>query len=60
MPKKIKWVDVGNGVRINAELVDEIRNDRIILNTGETIFINEFDNNNKYFTDLYESYGRND
>lgn len=60
MPKKIKWVDVGNGVRINAELVDEIRNDRIILNTGEIIFINEFDNNNKYFTDLYESYGRDD
>lgn len=53
MSKKKKFVYVGNGVSINADLVDEIRKDRIILNNGEVIFINEFDKVPNYRDDLY-------
>ena len=57
MSKKKKFVSVGNGVRINADLVDQIKKDRIILNNGETIFINEFDKVPNYRDDLYGSKG---
>lgn len=53
MSKKKKFINVGNGVSINADLVDEIRKDRIILNNGEVIFINEFDKVPNYRDDLY-------
>lgn len=53
MAKKKKFINVGNGVSINADLVDEIRKDRIILNNGEVIFINEFDKVPNYRDDLY-------
>ena len=62
MSKKKKFINVGNGVSINADLVDEIRKDRIILNNGEVIFINEFDKVPNYRDDLYgikgDNYGR--
>lgn len=53
MSKNKKFINVGNGVSINADLVDEIRKDRIILNNGEVIFINEFDKVPNYRDDLY-------
>lgn len=53
MSKKKKFVDVGNGVRINADLVEEIKKDRIVLYSGEIIFINEFDKVPNYRDDLY-------
>lgn len=57
MSKKKKFINVGNGVSINADLVDEIRKDRIILNNGEVIFINEFDKVPNYRDDLYGNKG---
>lgn len=57
MSKKKKFVNVGNGVHINADLVDQIKKDRIILNNGEVIFINEFDKVPNYRDDLYGSKG---
>ena len=53
MSKKKKFINVGNGVYINADLVEEIRKDRVILVNGETIFINEFDKVPNYRDDLY-------
>lgn len=53
MPKKKKFVYAGNGVSINADLVEEIQKDRIILNNGEVIFFNEFDKVPNYRDDLY-------
>lgn len=55
---KIRFIDVGNGVRINADLVDEIKEDRIILYNGEVIFYNEFPKVERYVRSLYDSYGR--
>lgn len=59
MSKKKKFIDVGNGVRINADLVKEIEKDRIVLNSGEVIFINEFDKVPNYRDDLYGVKGDN-
>lgn len=59
MSKKKKFINVGNGVSINADLVEEIRKDRVILNNGETIFINEFDKVPNYRDDLYGIKGDN-
>ena len=53
MSKKKKFVYVGNGVSINADLVDEIQKDRVVLTNGEVIFINEFDKAPNYRDDLY-------
>lgn len=53
MSKKKKFIDVGNGVRINADLVEQIKKDRIVLYSGEIIFINEFDKVPNYRDDLY-------
>lgn len=53
MSKKKNFINVGNGVSINADLIDEIRKDRIILTNGEVIFINEFDKVPNYRDDLY-------
>ena len=53
MSKKKKFIDVGNGVRINADLVEQIKKDRIVLINGETIFINEFDKVPNYRDYLY-------
>lgn len=53
MSKKKKFIDVGNGVCINADLVEEIKKDRIVLYSGEIIFINEFDKVPNYRDDLY-------
>ena len=53
MSKKKKFIDVGNGVRINTDLVEQIKKDRIVLINGETIFINEFDKVPNYRDDLY-------
>ena len=53
MSKKKKFINVGNGVSINADLVDEIQKDRVVLTNGEVIFINEFDKVPNYRDDLY-------
>ena len=53
MYKKKKFINVGNGVSINADLVDEIKKDRVILTNGEVIFFNEFDKVPNYRDDLY-------
>lgn len=59
MSKNKKFVYVGNGVSINADLVDEIKKDRIVLTNGEVIFINEFDKVPNYRDDLYGIKGDN-
>ena len=57
MSKNKKFIDCGNGVRINADLVEQIQKDKIILNNGEVILINEFDKVPNYRDDLYGNKG---
>ena len=53
--KKRKWIDIGNGLKINADLLEEEYSDRVKLTTGEIYYFREFPRIDFYRDDLYDS-----
>lgn len=51
------FVDLGNNMFINGELVDHIENDYVVLKSGEKYKYNELPNNDKhdYLDNLYDT-----
>ena len=52
---KRKWIDIGNGVKLNADLLKEEYKDRVELTTGEVYRYGEFPKIEFFRDDLYES-----